>query len=142
VRPYGDFVSTIAEKDRALARAALHALSDGPRLVADDGTVLDLPVSALKALADILEATAEGERALVLRSSEGVTTEGAAAILGVSRAAVIRLVEAGELPARLVGAHRRLSLGDVLAHRERSVTSRRTALDEMARDAEELGLYD
>lgn len=43
----------------------------------------------------------------------------AAAVLGVSRPTVVRLVEAGKLPARMVGTHRRLRLGDVLTYRER-----------------------
>jgi len=55
---------------------------------------------------------------------------------------VIRLVEAGKLPARMVGTHRRLALDDVFAYREASATKHRTALDQMTREAEELGLYD
>jgi len=38
-----------------------------------------------------------------------------------------------------VGTHRRLALGDVLAYREASTAKRRTALDEMTGDAEDLG---
>lgn len=89
-----------------------------------------------------LQATADGERALVLRSPQHLTTEQAAVVLGVSRPTVIRLVEAGKMPARMVGTHRRLTLGDVLAYRESSATRRRKGLDAMTREAEELGLYD
>lgn len=96
----------------------------------------------LEALAEFLKAAADGERAVVLRSSEDLTTEQAAAVLGVSRPTVIRLVEAGKLPVRMVGTHRRLTLGDLLAYREASTSKRRTALDKMTREAEELGLYD
>ncbi|MDQ3306096.1 MAG: excisionase family DNA-binding protein [Actinomycetota bacterium] len=95
-----------------------------------------------EALAEILEAAADGERALVLRSPEELTTEQAAAVLGVSRPTVVRLVESGTLPARMVGTHRRLSLGNVLAHREASAKRRSEALEEMTREAEELELYD
>ncbi len=95
----------------------LHALGSHPRITTDDGTVLDLPQPVVEALAEFLEAAADGERAVVLRSPEDLTTEQAAAVLGVSRPTVIRLVEADELPARLVGTHRRLALGDVLAYR-------------------------
>ena len=127
--------------DRAKALELLHALGDHPRITADDGTVLELPQPVLDALAELLKAAANGERALVLRSPGDLTTEQAAAVLGVSRPTVVRLVEAGKLPARLVGTHRRLALGDVLAYREAPVAKRRTALDEMTADAEELGLY-
>lgn len=135
-------MSAVTEKDRAQATEVLHALGGRPRLTTQDGTVLDLPQPVLDALAEFLQATAEGERALVLRSPEDLTTEQAAAVLGVSRPTVVRLVEAGKLPARLVGTHRRLALGDVLAYREASATKRRAALDQMARDAEEPGLSD
>jgi excisionase family DNA binding protein len=135
-------MSAVTEKDRDQAREVLLALGSHPRITTDDGTVFDLPQSVLEALAELLEAVADGERALVLRSPADLTTEQAAAVLSVSRPTVVRLVEAGKLPARLVGTHRRLSLGDVLAYREASATKRRAALDEMTREAEELGLYD
>ncbi|MCB0975638.1 MAG: helix-turn-helix domain-containing protein [Actinobacteria bacterium] len=77
----------------------------------------------------------------MIGSPENLTTEQAAAVLGVSRPAVIRLIDAGKLDAHLVGAHRRLTLGDVLAHREASAARRQAALDEMTQVAEELGLY-
>lgn len=135
-------VSVVTEQDRNQAREVLHALGSHPRLTTDDGVVLDLPQSVLEALAEFLEAAADGERALVLRSPEDLTTEQAAAILGVSRPTVIRLVEAGKVPARLVGTHRRLALSDILAYRDASAANRRSAMDEMTREAEGLGLYD
>ncbi len=135
-------MSVVTEKDRYQAREVLQALGSHPRITTDDGTVLDLPTPVLEALAEFLEAAADGERALVLRSPEDLTTEQAAAVLGFSRPTVVRLIEAGKLPARMVGTHRRLSLGDVLAYREASAPKRRAALDEMTREAEELGLYD
>ena len=135
-------MAVLNTEDRNRAREMLRALGAHPRITTEDGTVLDLPASVAEALAELLEAAAEGERALVLRSPDDLTTEQAAAVLGVSRPTVVRLIEAGKLPARMVGTHRRLSLGDVLAHREGSAKRRSDALDEMAREAEELGLYD
>lgn len=132
----------LSAEDRSKARQVLETLRLHPRITTEDGRPLDLPAPVAEALAEILEAAAEGEQALVLRSPEDLTTEQAAAVLGVSRPTVIRMVESGKLPARMVGTHRRLSLGDVLAHREASARHRTEALDEMAREAEELGLYD
>ncbi len=82
--------------------------------------MLDLPAPVAEALAELLAAAADGQPALVLRSPNDLSTEQAAAVLGVSRPTVVRLVEAGKLPARMVGTHRRLALGDVLAYREAS----------------------
>lgn len=135
-------MAVLTAKDRDRAREMLRALGAHPRITTEDGTVLDLPGPVAEALAEILEAVADGEQALVLRSPEDLTTEQAAAVLGVSRPTVVRLVESGKLRARMVGTHRRLSLSDVLAHREASAKRRSESLDEMAREAEELGLYD
>ena len=44
---------------------------------------------------------------------------------------IVRMIEAGKLPARMVGTHRRLTLRDVLAHREASARRRGEALDDM-----------
>ena len=85
-----------------------------------DGTVLDLPAPVVTASAEILGAAAEGEQVLVLSSPDDLTTEQAAAVMGVSRPTIIRMIEAGKPPARMVGTHRRLTLSDVLAHREAS----------------------
>lgn len=131
---------TTEERDRV--RRALGRLGARPRITTDDGAVLDLPQSVAEALTEVLEAAADGERALVLRAPQDMTTEQAAAVLGVSRPTVVRLIDAGKLPARMVGTHRRLDLGDVLAYRALSTRRRGDALDEMARQAEDLGLYD
>lgn len=131
---------TTEERDRV--REALGRAGGRPRITTENGTVLDLPEAVAEALAEVLEAAADGERALVLRSPDNLTTEQAAAVLGVSRPTVVRMIEAGKLRARMVGTHRRLALGDVLAYRELSTKRRRDALDEMTRQAEELGLYD
>lgn len=135
-------MAALTGKDRDRAREMLRVLGAHARITTDDGKELDLPVPVVQALAEVLEAAANGQRAIVLRSPEDLTTEQAAVVLGVSRPTVVRLVESGELPARMVGTHRRLCLRDVLAHREASAKRRGDALDEMARGAEELGLYD
>jgi len=132
----------LTAEDRNRAREMLRVLGAHPRFTTEHGTVLDLPGPVTEALAEILEAAADGECALVLRSPENLTTEQAAAVLGVSRPTVVRLIESGKLPARMVGTHRRLSLSDVLAHRDASTKRRTEALEEMTREAEELELYD
>lgn len=132
----------LTAEDRERARVLLSALGPSPRLTTENGTVLDLPAPVAEALAELLEAAADGQPALVLRSPDDLTTEQAAAVLGVSRPTVVRMVDSGKIPARMVGTHRRLALGDVLAFREASARRRRKALDDMAREAEELGLYD
>jgi excisionase family DNA binding protein len=71
-----------------------------------------------------------------------MTTTQAAAFLDVSRPFVIKLIERGELPCRMVGKHRRIPSEALLAYRERMFQRARKAADEMAQLSQDLGLYD
>src|SRR4051812_41434716 len=80
---------------------------------------VELPVSVVHALARILDELSEGRDVAVLSEGGGsdeVTTSQAAELLGMSRPTLINLLTHGEIPFRMVGTHRRLSLADVLAY--------------------------
>jgi len=129
--------------DRTLASEALARLRQRPsQFTLPDGSTVRFPKAAIEGLIDMLEAVAEGEVATVVRTPRELTTQQAATVLNVSRPTVIRLVEDGSLPARMVGSHRRIPLPAVLAYRDNMIARRRQVLDEMVRDAEALGLYD
>ena len=135
-------MSTITADDQVRARQVLQALGAHARVTAEDGTVLDLPDAVLQALTEVLDAAAHGESALVVREPNDLTTQQAAQILGVSRPTVVRLIESGKLRAHMVGTHRRVTLTDVLEHADATARNRRQALDDMVREAEDLGLYE
>jgi excisionase family DNA binding protein len=135
-------MATVTDEDRDRARKMLGALQRGAQLVTSDGAHVELPEAAVAALSDVLEATAAGDDAIVVRTPEEVSTEQAAAVLGVSRPTVVRMIDSGRLPAHVVGTHRRVQLRDLLALRDETSKHRRAALDRMVEDAEELGLYD
>lgn len=134
-------MSSLTSDEQDQVRQALPRDGSPPRLVAENGEPLVLPEAVLRAIAEVLEAASDGDAPLVLRSSDDLTTEQAASVLGVSRPTVVRMIEAGKLPAHKVGTHRRLALVDVAAYREQSDGRRRDALDRMTRHAEELSLY-
>jgi len=71
-----------------------------------------------------------------------LTTVEAAELLNVSRPHLIKLLDGGPLPFRMVATHRRLRLVDVLAYRDGQAAEAREALNELTRQAEDLGLYD
>ena len=129
--------------DRELASEALVALRRRPRRFnLPNGATVQFPKVAVDGLIEMLEAVAQGDAATVVRTPREVSTQQAATVLNVSRPTVVKLVDDGALPSRNVGTHRRIMLDDLLAYRDDMVARRRAVLDQMSRDADDLGLYD
>jgi excisionase family DNA binding protein len=60
-------------------------------------------------------------------------------IVAVEPNCLVRLVDAGELPAVMVGSHRRLRAADVTAFKAARDAGRRAALDRLAELSEDVG---
>lgn len=130
-------------EDRDLASDALAHLRRRPRrFTLPDGATVQFPKTAVDGLIEMLEAVAQGDAATVVRTPREVSTQQAATVLNVSRPTVVKLIDDGALASRKVGSHRRIPLADLLAYRDDMIARRRAVLDQMSRDAEELGLYD
>ena len=69
-----------------------------------------------------------------------LTTQQAADILNVSRPFVVRLVEEGKIPCRKVGTHRRIRFQDLLQYKRHTEQERLKVLEELAAQAQELGM--
>ena len=103
-------------------------------------TDIELPARTLAYLIVILDAMASGSAVTITPRQAELTTQQAADLLNVSRPFLIRLVENGTIPCRMVGTHRRLRLEDVVAYKEATDAQRRKVLDELAAEAQELDM--
>lgn len=128
-----------SESSRLLAACIGHG--DAARLrVIDGDQEIEVPVSALKMLVDILAQMAQGNAVSIVPIHAELTTQEAADFLNVSRPFLVALLEGGALPFRKVGTHRRVLFKDLMEYRAKSLVNRKVALDELTKQAQELGM--
>jgi excisionase family DNA binding protein len=92
-------------------------------------------------LAQILALLASGQGVQIIPDAAELTAQQAADFSNVSRPYLIGLLQADEIPYRMVGTHRRIRYQDPRECRRREHRKRRQAADELTRLSEELGLY-
>jgi excisionase family DNA binding protein len=108
----------------------------------DDGSqsAIQLPPQALRFIAQLLGALSERKPVVLMPTKQELSTVEAANYLNVSRPFVIKEVESGRLPCRMVGSHRRIAFDDLQAYATRMRANQKGALQRMADNARELGL--
>lgn len=113
-----------------------------PCLIGPDGSQIEIPESAFRALRAVVRGMAAGKTITVMPSNQQLTTQQAAEMLNVSRPHVVKLLDQGEIPFSKTGTHRRIEVSDVLAYREARAQRRREQLKEITRiSAESPGGY-
>jgi excisionase family DNA binding protein len=112
------------------------------RLVGPDGSQIDIPEDLYGVLRDVVDALSQGLAITIAPHNTMLTTQEAADLLNISRPTLVRLLTDREIPHTMRGRHRRVLLRDVLDYSERTRAERRAALDQMAADAEDDGLYE
>ena len=140
------------DADAELASRAAHRIRD--YLMAHPGTdpvriraelagddALVVPRAAAVMFAQILALLASGQGVQIIPDAAELTTQQAADFLNVSRPYLIGLLEADEIPYRMVGTHRRIRFEDLREYRRRDDLKRRQVADELTQLSEELGLY-
>lgn len=99
-----------------------------------------IPFAALKILKDVLAELANGNAVTVVPHHAELTTQQAADLLNVSRPHLVQQLEAGEIPFHKVGTHRRIKMSDLMEYKQKVQEKSRAALQELADQAQELGL--
>jgi excisionase family DNA binding protein len=113
-----------------------------PALIDSDGARIELPEPVFEALLQVVTAMSRGLGVTIAPHNALLTTQDGADFLGISRPTLVKLLEGSEIPYERRGRHRRVRLSDLLEYQERSRSERGRALDGLAQDGEEMGLYE
>jgi excisionase family DNA binding protein len=138
------------ELEKEIAREAIHLVlsqlraSDGTRVHLGEegktGDALTVPESAARLLLRILREMAAGTAVTVVPVLAELSTQQAADLLNVSRPFLVKLLEEGKIPYRSVGKYRRVRFDDLMAYKKQIDDKRLKALEELAAQAQELGM--
>ena len=101
-----------------------------------------LPEAAVRLLQSLLREMAQGHAITIVPVHAELTTQQAADALNVSRPFLVKLLETGAVPFRLIGTHRRIRFDDLMRYKQRIDADRLQALDKLTEESGKLGLYD
>ncbi|SED66119.1 DNA binding domain-containing protein, excisionase family [Rhizobiales bacterium GAS188] len=130
------------EADAAIARALLHALVPSQASKSLSLTIQDrevpIPAPMVPALIEAAKLISEGHAIDVVSADQEISAQDAADILKVSRPYLLNLVKKGILPCRMVGAHHRIPMGALIAHK-RDQAPRRRSIEALSAETQDLG---
>lgn len=131
------------KKDQILAKSMLKSIESGKLEskqiainILGENNQLVLPYEASIVIIDLLKDIAKGN----LSPSKQLSTQEGANLLGVSRPYLVKLLETDKIAFTKVGSHRRVSLSDILAYKNKMVANRNKQLKFLAKQAQELNL--
>jgi excisionase family DNA binding protein len=144
VAPTADEAILARESSRQLARfvATRHKKAIQLRIQPEDAPeeTVSIPESAFRLLNDILTQMAKGNAVTLIPVHAELTTQQAADILNVSRPFLVEQLEKNVIPYRKVGTHRRILFKDLMEYKVEMDRHRLKALDELAEQAQKLGM--
>ncbi|MDR9896052.1 helix-turn-helix domain-containing protein [Aetokthonos hydrillicola Thurmond2011] len=105
-----------------------------------DGATITIPGEVFRLLVDVLNHMKDGHPLTILPTQAELTTQQASDILGVSRPYLVKLLDEGKIPSRKVGVYRRVLAVDVLRYKQITDQLRQQVLDELVKEAQDLGM--
>lgn len=96
-----------------------------------------MPMEVYRVLRKVVEALQQGLAVTIVPSTQTLTTQQAADLLGISRPTLVKLLEDGRIPFERGNKHRRVALRDILAYREQRRAEQYAALEATAIDADD-----
>lgn len=133
----------LSSKEQQEAKTVEQLLRSGtPELVSPAGDRIELPGTVFAVLKKVVSFMALGQAVTIVSGDRAMTTQEAADLLGMSRPFLVQLLESGVMAYHRVGNQRRVSLNDVQEFQKKREVERLAALDRLAREAFEAGLYD
>ena len=106
----------------------------------EKGEPVEVPASALHLFLHLLTEMSQGNAVTLIPTPAELTTQQAADLLNVSRPYVVKLLDEGTIPSRLVGKYRRVRFDDLMAYKRKDDLARAKVLDQLTADAQELGM--
>lgn len=124
------------------AACALAGVTDvAVTLALADGTVIELPESAVAALRQVVEAMSANRAIVISPVDKQLTPKQAAQMLNVPDDYFESVLKDGDIPFTTSGTRQYIALEDLLVYKRQRDAARREALREMTRLSQEMGFY-
>lgn len=128
------------ESSRRLAARPLGMPSGLAIRLDDEAEPVIVPAAAVRLLLHLLTEMAQGNAVTLIPTHAELSTQQAADLLNVSRPYLVKLLDDGKIPSRAVGRYRKVRFDDLMAYKQRDDEARAKVLDQLAADAQELGM--
>lgn len=112
-----------------------------PTLSSPGGKQAPLPASLTQVLRQAAQMLRQGHIVLLAPLEHELTTNQAADILNVSRPYLLGLLDSGEIPSSMVGAHRKVQFSALMEYKVRRDAERLRGIERLADLGHELGMY-
>lgn len=131
------------EKAKAFSRILARKIAPESRVTIqreNDGEAIEIPRTVFSVLMKVLAVMSEGKAFTLIPMDEELTTQQAADILNVSRPYLNKVLDLGDIPHRKVGRNRRIKFSDLFDYKKLQESKSKIALQELADEAQELGM--